>query len=90
MLGSIPEKISCDWVNYELRLGSLIVPFKQKLHLKGPRLNTSKAERGSKMYAKDLRNKINVIEQMPLLQVSFMFFTCKKCVMSGKEMCVLF
>ncbi|CAG7661317.1 unnamed protein product [Allacma fusca] len=65
---SVRGMISFDYVSYELELGSVCVPFVQKIILKGPRLNSTKEERSGIVYAKDLRNKINVVGKMPLLQ----------------------
>lgn len=60
-------------VYYELEHTGNRVAFQQKVHLKGPRLNGTKAERLGKIYAKDLRNKIIVTDRMPLFQVRVHF-----------------
>lgn len=62
--------LSLDYVSYELELGSLKVPFLQKVVLKGRRLNSNKEERCGKIYSKDLRNKFMIVEKAPLLQVN--------------------
>jgi len=61
--------LSYEWLYYDLELSSLRVPFKHRILLKGPRLNSTITERVNRVYAKDLRNQIRVVEKMPLLQV---------------------
>lgn len=56
-------------VQYELELSGSSVLFQQNVNLKGLRLNTTNAERCGKIYSKDLRNQIEVINKLPLLQV---------------------
>lgn len=56
-------------VSYELELSGNRVRFQQSVILKGPRLNGTKTERWGKIYARDLRNKIQVAAKLPLFQV---------------------
>jgi hypothetical protein len=53
---------------------TLCVRGKQKLEVQGPRLNTSKEEKASKMYGPDRRLDLVVQQEMPQLQVSFCNF----------------
>jgi hypothetical protein len=58
-----------EWIHYELELASLRVPFRQQILLKGSRLSSTNAEKTTRVYAKDLRNQIKIVQKMPLLQV---------------------